>query len=157
LLCAIRDHVRESDPQLAPKIDDMYLFNKYASAIERYTLLPTKADRAAWLALVERKPGAGGEDRIGEAYRFFRAALVLADDADDDHDLIRIEQARQLRSRRGRWSGRGRLAAVVLRPAGHPWTAARKAGTGTVATARRTGRWARRAHRRDPFPGRGSD
>ncbi|GAB3980999.1 DUF262 domain-containing protein [Plantactinospora veratri] len=93
LLCAIRDHVHESDQQLAAKIDDMYLFNKYASRMERYTLLPTKADRAAWLALVERKPGAGGEDRIGEAYRFFRAALVQADDPDDDHDLIRIEQA----------------------------------------------------------------
>ncbi|MGN9768428.1 GmrSD restriction endonuclease domain-containing protein [Micromonospora sp. SD12] len=93
LLCAIRDHVRESDAQLAAKIDDMYLFNKYASGMERYTLLPTKADRAAWLALVERDPGAGGEDRIGEAYRFFRAALVQADDSDDDHDLIRIEQA----------------------------------------------------------------
>lgn len=92
LLCAIRDHVRETDEQLAAKIDDMYLFNKYASGMERYTLLPTKADRAAWLALVEREPGAGGEDRIGEAYRFFRSALVQADDPDDRKDFARIEQ-----------------------------------------------------------------
>jgi alkylated DNA nucleotide flippase Atl1 len=93
LLCAIRDHVRGTDDQLAAKIDDLYLFNKYASGMERYTLLPTKADRTAWIGLVERAPDAGGEDRIGEAYRFFRAALVQADDPDDDHDVARIEQA----------------------------------------------------------------
>jgi hypothetical protein len=45
------------------------------------------------VALVEREPDAGGEDRIGEAYRFFRAAPVQADDPDDDCDLVRIEQA----------------------------------------------------------------
>lgn len=93
LLCAIRDHVRETDTQLAAKIDDLYMLNKYASGIERYTLLPTKADRAAWIALIEREPDAGGEDRIGEAYRYFRAALVEADDPDDAHDVVRIEQA----------------------------------------------------------------
>src|SRR5439155_15171547 len=37
LLCAIRDHVRETDPQLSAKIDDLYLFNKYATGIERYS------------------------------------------------------------------------------------------------------------------------
>lgn len=93
LLCAIRDHVRDTDPQLAAKIDDLYLFNKYASGMEQYTLLPTNADRAAWIALLEREPDAGGEDRIGEAYRFFRAALVQADDPEDDQDVARIEQA----------------------------------------------------------------
>ncbi|GAA1636753.1 GmrSD restriction endonuclease domain-containing protein [Actinoplanes couchii] len=93
LLCAIRDHVRDTDPQLAAKIDDLYLFNKYASGADRYTLLPTKADRAAWIALIERAPDAGGEDRIGEAYRYFRAALLQTDDPADDYDVVRIEQA----------------------------------------------------------------
>jgi uncharacterized protein with ParB-like and HNH nuclease domain len=93
LLCAIRDRVRETDGQLAAKIEDLYLINKYASGMERYTVLPTKADRAAWIALVECEPSAGGEDRIGEAYRFFRAALVQADDSDDELDAVRIEQA----------------------------------------------------------------
>ncbi|MGW1452539.1 GmrSD restriction endonuclease domain-containing protein [Micromonospora sp. NPDC002411] len=93
LLCAIRDHVRGTDDRLAQKIDDLYLFNKYASGSERYTLLPTKADRAAWVALLERTPDAGGEDRIGNAYHFFRAALVEADDPDDDQDITRIETA----------------------------------------------------------------
>ncbi|BCJ52805.1 hypothetical protein Asp14428_42800 [Actinoplanes sp. NBRC 14428] len=93
LLCAIRDHVRDTDQQLAAKIDDLYLFNKYASGAERYTLLPTKADRAAWIGLIERAPDAGGEDRIGEAYRYFRAALLQADDPDDEQDVARMEQA----------------------------------------------------------------
>ncbi|MDG4833433.1 DUF262 domain-containing protein [Solwaraspora sp. WMMD1047] len=93
LLCAIRDHVRESDPQAAARIDDLYLINKYAPADERYTLLPTQADRTSWISLVESAPEAGGEDRIGEAYRFFRSALIQADDPEDPHDIARIEQA----------------------------------------------------------------
>lgn len=93
LLCAIRDHVRDSDPRLAAKIDDLYLFNKYASGLERYTVLPTQADRDAWIGLVEQAPDAGGEDPVGVAYRFFRKELVQADDPDDPHDIARIEQA----------------------------------------------------------------
>ncbi|MEV4536245.1 DUF262 domain-containing protein [Asanoa sp. NPDC049518] len=93
LLCAIRDHIQEAEPRLAAKIDDLYLFNKYASGLERYTVLPTKADRASWIALLEREPGAGGEDLVGSAYRFFRAALIGYDDPDDDQDVARIEQA----------------------------------------------------------------
>lgn len=93
LLCAIRDHVRDTDPRLADKIDDLYLFNKYATGLERYTLLPTQADRPAWIALLERAPDAGGEDLVGQAYLFFRQALVAADDPEDPHDIVRIEQA----------------------------------------------------------------
>ncbi|AOS64106.1 DUF262 domain-containing protein [Actinoalloteichus hymeniacidonis] len=93
LLCAIRDHVRGDDPKLAEKIDDLYLFNKYAADQECYTLLPTQADRQAWISLLEQAPDAGGEDRIGQAYRYFRSALVAFDDPDDPHDIARIEQA----------------------------------------------------------------
>ncbi|WP_169811545.1 GmrSD restriction endonuclease domain-containing protein [Nocardia harenae] len=93
LLCAIRDHVHAADTRLAAKIDDLYLMNKYASGAERYTLLPTQADRASWVALLERAPGAGGEDRIGFAYRYFRSELIAADDPDDPSNPARIEQA----------------------------------------------------------------
>ncbi|MDA3645103.1 DUF262 domain-containing protein [Saccharopolyspora indica] len=93
LLCAIRDHVRDEDQTLAAKIDDLYLFNKYASGFERYTVLPTQADRASWVALLEQAPDAGGEDRIGDAYHFFRKELAAVDDPEDDHDIARIEQA----------------------------------------------------------------
>lgn len=93
LLCAIRDHVRDQDARLAEKIDDLYLFNRFADGRERYTLLPTQADRPSWIKLLERAPDAGGPDRIGEAYRFFRKALVAVDDPEDSHDIVRIEQA----------------------------------------------------------------
>jgi alkylated DNA nucleotide flippase Atl1 len=92
LLCAIRDHVQEADPQLAEKIHDLYLVNKYAEGDARYRLLPTQEDRASWIALVERHPDAGGQDRVGKAYRFFLRKLQEVDDPDDEHDIRRIEQ-----------------------------------------------------------------
>jgi alkylated DNA nucleotide flippase Atl1 len=93
LLCAIRDHVRGEDARLAEKIDDLYLFNRFADGQERYTMLPTQADRPSWIKLLERAPDAGGTDRIGEAYRFFRKELAAIDDPEDRHDIARIEQA----------------------------------------------------------------
>jgi hypothetical protein len=92
LLCAIRDHAQHDDPQLAEKIHEYYLVNKYASGEERYRLLPTQEDRQSWIALVERYADAGGEDRIGAAYRFFLRKLQEVDDPDDEHDIRRVEQ-----------------------------------------------------------------
>ncbi|WP_462186640.1 MULTISPECIES: ADP-ribosylglycohydrolase family protein [unclassified Frankia] len=92
LLCAIRDHVRDDDQMLAAKIDDLYLMNRYAAGTERYTLLPTRADRTAWTALVERSPEAGGRAGIGDAYQFFRKELAALRDADDPLDAALIEQ-----------------------------------------------------------------
>ncbi len=93
LLCAIRDHVRATDGRLAAKIDDLYLVNRYANGLERYTLLPTQADRASWQALVEGSPDAGGEDPIGEAYQYFCRELASAADSENPHEIARIEQA----------------------------------------------------------------
>ncbi|MGH3904298.1 MAG: GmrSD restriction endonuclease domain-containing protein [Pseudonocardiaceae bacterium] len=92
LLCAIRDHVQHDDPQLAEKIHEHYLVNKYAPGNERYRLLPTQEDRQSWIALVERYADAGGEDRIGAAYRFFLRKLQEVDDPDDEHDIRRVER-----------------------------------------------------------------
>ncbi|MGH3674009.1 MAG: GmrSD restriction endonuclease domain-containing protein [Pseudonocardiaceae bacterium] len=92
LLCAIRDHVQHDDSQLAEKIHEHYLVNKYASGDERYRLLPTQEDRQSWIALVERYADAGGEDRIGAAYRFFLRKLQEVDDPEDEHDIRRVEQ-----------------------------------------------------------------
>lgn len=92
LLCAIRDHVQHDDHQLAEKIHEHYLVNKYAPFEEHYRLLPTQEDRQSWIALVERYPDAGGEDRIGSAYRFFLRKLQEVDDPEDEHDIRRIEQ-----------------------------------------------------------------
>jgi alkylated DNA nucleotide flippase Atl1 len=75
LFCAIRDHAAETDPPFAERIDDLYLVNKYADGDRWFKLLPSMADRATWRKLVLRQIGADGDDRFGDAYRFFRAAL----------------------------------------------------------------------------------
>ncbi|ATE52993.1 GmrSD restriction endonuclease domain-containing protein [Actinosynnema pretiosum] len=75
LLCAIRDLVKGENPQLARKIDVQYLLNEFANGSERYTLLPTQADRNSWTDLVDGKAVAGGEDTIGSSYRFFLGQL----------------------------------------------------------------------------------
>jgi len=47
LLVALRDTARDvGHDQLAERITDTYLTNKYAPVHERYKLLPTQADRA---------------------------------------------------------------------------------------------------------------
>lgn len=94
LLAAIRDHRAGTEgPGHVERIDEQYLTNKWKPADERLKLLPTQADREAYLAVVERSPHAGGGDGVGAAYRFFRARLVASDDPDDPHDIERIEHA----------------------------------------------------------------
>jgi uncharacterized protein with ParB-like and HNH nuclease domain/alkylated DNA nucleotide flippase Atl1 len=78
LLCAIRDYSYSENNQLARKINVQYLTNEFAEGLEAYSLLPTQADRNAWIALVDGNPLAGGEDSIGNAYRFFRGRLEQA-------------------------------------------------------------------------------
>jgi alkylated DNA nucleotide flippase Atl1 len=75
LFCAVRDHAGEIDPSLADRIDDLYLINKYADGDRWFKLLPSMADRESWRKLVLKQIGADGDDRFGDAYRFFRAAL----------------------------------------------------------------------------------
>ncbi|WP_158621394.1 GmrSD restriction endonuclease domain-containing protein [Streptomyces triticirhizae] len=89
LLCAIRDHYKENLPPLARKIDVQYLTNEFSDPPERYKLMPTQADREAWVALLEGKPTAGGEDILGSAYRFFRGRLETFSNSED---IQRIEQ-----------------------------------------------------------------
>lgn len=94
LLAAIRDHRTATEGAgHVERIDEQYLTNKWKPADERLKLLPTQADREAYLAVVERSAHAGGGDGVGAAYRFFRARLVAADDPDDPHDVERIEHA----------------------------------------------------------------
>ncbi|GAA1905711.1 DUF262 domain-containing protein [Streptomyces sodiiphilus] len=95
LLCALRDYCHDSFPQLERKIDVHYLKNEFSQSPERYTLLPTQADRQAWIALLEKSPTAGGEDAIGNAYRFFRGRLehLLTTDGEPSESAVqKIEQ-----------------------------------------------------------------
>lgn len=94
LLTAIRDHRKEREsPEHFDRINEQYLINKWQRDSERFKLLPTQADRESYQACVGATPTAGGTDAVGAAYRFFKAALVAADDPDDDYDIERIEDA----------------------------------------------------------------
>ncbi len=94
LLCAIRDHRQATEGgDHRQRIDELFLTNKYKSAAERSKVVPTQADRPACEAVLDATPQAGGPDRVGAAYRHFRAHLVRVDDPDDPLDVDRIEDA----------------------------------------------------------------
>jgi alkylated DNA nucleotide flippase Atl1 len=91
LLAAIRDHVAADNERDADRIHRQYLVNEFRAGDDHLRLLPTQADRAAFRAHILRAASATSGDGIGTAYRFFRSALVSADDPDDDQDITRIE------------------------------------------------------------------
>ncbi|MWB97655.1 GmrSD restriction endonuclease domain-containing protein [Agromyces seonyuensis] len=96
LLCALRDHYKETEPdrpEKAARVEETYLVDRFKSGDEKYKLLPTQADRAAFRAIVGGTPEHAGTSGLLEAYRFFRAGLHRADDPEDPHDIDRIEAA----------------------------------------------------------------
>lgn len=81
LLCAIRDHRAEHEsPKHRLRLDQQYLTNPFEE--QRWLkLVPTQADRDAYVACVKSTPQAGGENPVGRAYRFFAKALTAIGDA----------------------------------------------------------------------------
>ncbi|MER8094743.1 GmrSD restriction endonuclease domain-containing protein [Streptomyces goshikiensis] len=93
-LAAIRDHIVETVPDEAERIDEEYLINKRRNGSDHFRLLPTQADRAQFAAYVRgplSERAAGGT--VAAAYRFFRRKLVEAADPAAPQDVFRIEQA----------------------------------------------------------------
>src|SRR3712207_4093764 len=91
-LTAIRDHVRAGNESTADRIHRQYLVNEFRQGDDHLRLLPTQADREAFRGLVLRTAAAAPTGNVADAYRFFRTALVAADDPDDEEDIKRIEQ-----------------------------------------------------------------
>lgn len=93
LIAAMRDHlVAIGEPTARQSYDAQYLMNVY----ERGTpakLLPTQADRTSYLAVIGGTAHAGGEDTVGEAYRYFRSRIAEYDNPDDPNDLVELEDA----------------------------------------------------------------
>lgn len=82
-LAALRDTLREveeppedGDPSEADRVHNTYLVNQYKRKLDKYRLLPTQADRAAFIAVIDGKADAGGNDGVGRAYNFFRQRMV---------------------------------------------------------------------------------
>ncbi|MEV8065870.1 DUF262 domain-containing protein [Streptomyces sp. NPDC085995] len=93
-LAAVRDHIADTDPEEAERIDEEYLINKRKTGNDHFRLLPTQADRPQFAAHVR---GPGVEQNVGgsvaTAYAFFRRKLVAAADPAAPQDVFRIEQA----------------------------------------------------------------
>ena len=89
LLCALRDHLAQEAPGERDRLNELYLVNKWHK--NRHTKLqPTQADRVAYLACVDGTAQAGGADRVGAAYRSFKAKLAAID---DQGQIERLEEA----------------------------------------------------------------
>jgi alkylated DNA nucleotide flippase Atl1 len=93
-LAAVRDHIRDAEPDEAERIDEEYLINKRKGGSDHFRLLPTQADRVQFAAyirgpLAEQSPGGS----VAAAYGFFRRKLVEAADPAAPQDVFRIEQA----------------------------------------------------------------
>jgi uncharacterized protein with ParB-like and HNH nuclease domain len=74
VLAAIRDKAKLIPGNLAARIDDLFLLNKYQEDEEQFKLLPTQVDRAAFVKIISG--GAAAEDtQIGQGYAFFMGKL----------------------------------------------------------------------------------
>ncbi|MBA3415065.1 MAG: DUF262 domain-containing protein [Chloroflexia bacterium] len=69
LLAAIRDSVRETQPELSAEIDHTLLRNQYKRGTDVHKLLPTQADRAAMASIIAGEPV--DDHRISEAHQLF--------------------------------------------------------------------------------------
>ncbi|MFC5941900.1 DUF262 domain-containing protein [Micromonospora harpali] len=93
LLCAIRDHLAEHvSPKHRLRLDQQYLTNPFEE--QRWLkLVPTQADRDAYVACVKSTPQAGGDNAVGRAYRFFAKALDTLGAAEEPITVQQIESA----------------------------------------------------------------
>ncbi|GAA2815973.1 GmrSD restriction endonuclease domain-containing protein [Streptomyces showdoensis] len=92
-LAAIRDHIADTQPDEAERIDEEYLVNKRKTGDDHFRLLPTQADRSQFAAHIRghKETSAGGS--VASAYNFFRRKLVAAHDPAAPQDVFRLEQA----------------------------------------------------------------
>jgi uncharacterized protein with ParB-like and HNH nuclease domain/alkylated DNA nucleotide flippase Atl1 len=90
LLAAIRDAAAKTDRQALERYDELYLINKFQQGEAHYRLVPTQADRPSFFACITRTGQAGGQDLIGQTYRFFRSQTELPDLDDEPLDLARL-------------------------------------------------------------------
>lgn len=91
-LAALRDHLAKDNSESTERIDEEYLINKWHQGDDRLRLLPTQHDREAFRACILHQGGTVGDNKIGGAYRSFRAWLKSAEEPADKPDLHRIEQ-----------------------------------------------------------------
>jgi uncharacterized protein with ParB-like and HNH nuclease domain/alkylated DNA nucleotide flippase Atl1 len=90
ILSAIRDAAAKTDGRAIERYDELYLINKFQQGEAQFRLVPTQADRPSFFACITRDATAGGQDPIGQAYRFFRSHVELLSPAEEPLDLDRL-------------------------------------------------------------------
>ena len=90
LLAAIRDAAAKTDRQALERYNELYLINKFQPGEAYFRLAPTQTDRPSFFACITRTGQAGGQDLIGQAYRFFRSQTEFPDLDDKPLDLARL-------------------------------------------------------------------
>lgn len=84
ILACIRDLVGEQNT-LSEKIDDLYLLNKYGKDGNRHKLLPTQADKDAFLEIINGD--ALNESNVRNVYKHFVESLQGVDEGGNPIDL----------------------------------------------------------------------
>jgi uncharacterized protein with ParB-like and HNH nuclease domain len=75
LLAAVRDRAKELQHEtLEPEIEQTLLRNMFKQGNETYKLLPTQADRGAFIGIMQGQPVAG-DGLVGRVYGFFAKSL----------------------------------------------------------------------------------
>ena len=94
LLVALRDRIRPTDARAADKLHNVYLINAHEAGLDQYKVLPTQADRAAFLAVVDGGDlDAVSDSAVVQAYRFFYDRLGDDDDEGIPYDAAAVKAA----------------------------------------------------------------
>lgn len=89
---ALRDHLKETgDARGVDRVHRQTLVNEFHEGPDHYRLLPTQADREAYVSCVQSRAEAGGSDNVGTAYRFFRGALAEGHESGDERWAATVE------------------------------------------------------------------
>ncbi len=90
ILACIRDMV-DTEDELSSQISELYLINKWGRDSNRHKLLPTKADREAFLAVMDQKQKLDSD--ILKVYEHFRKLLIGDDNEGNQIDLSKFLDA----------------------------------------------------------------
>ncbi|MFJ9039083.1 DUF262 domain-containing protein [Streptomyces sp. NPDC102406] len=89
---ALRDHLKDAGHERGvARAHRQVLVNEFQEGLDHYRLLPTQADREAFISCVQSRAEAGGSDNIGAAYRFFRGALAEGQETGEANWISTVE------------------------------------------------------------------
>ena len=75
LLAAISDIAKKESPGLSEEINELYLKNKFASDLDVYKVLPTRADRNAFFQIMDHEDLGENHSNINKVYMYFKKKI----------------------------------------------------------------------------------